>query len=390
LQCRPQPAARKNPFATSPTDADAMNDALIRIEKPALRHDSKSMRTLLDLAIERIHTAGMGDIPWADALSAVARVHNAMSAVLYTPELIVDDGGLWASHDATRASTPALRAVDATAPRAAPSEQIFSCVLPDGGEATMPQTLFALFRPRTAGPLTDDERDAATLTCRHLSLAARLWFRKRAAKHGAETLAAALGPAALLVNRDGHVLWMNRRAGEWVQSGRLALSAGNLAEIRGFRVQLPRAVRECLDGNCPRLELSTTRDCTVEMVAVPMPRVHRTGHAELSSVLIIVRDQRANGEAVAALIREFQLTQSEAELARALFSGMQVGEYAQRRQVSPATVRSQLKALLSKTGSRRQSDVVALLARMQPLLAVPGGLHYAERDTPGISLPSNG
>jgi len=58
----------------------------------------------------------------------------------------------------------------------------------------------------------------------------------------------------------------------------------------------------------------------------------------------------------------FGLTPTEAELAGSLISGLTVPECAAARRVSTNTVRSQVRALLSKTGSRRQVDLVALLS----------------------------
>ena len=135
------------------------------------------MRTLLDLAIERIYAAGMGDISWNDALAAIARSQEADSALLYAPEGIGAGAGLWALHDRRR-SWPALRAVT-MGPRAQErSEVVFSAVLADDAEHAMPATLFVLFR---AGPASHGAPQAEALeaVCRHLSLAIRLWFLKQ-------------------------------------------------------------------------------------------------------------------------------------------------------------------------------------------------------------------
>lgn len=60
----------------------------------------------------------------------------------------------------------------------------------------------------------------------------------------------------------------------------------------------------------------------------------------------------------------FALTPTEATLARWLMTGRSINEYADERGVSIQTARTQLKAVLSKTGMRRQAELVAYLARL--------------------------
>jgi len=60
----------------------------------------------------------------------------------------------------------------------------------------------------------------------------------------------------------------------------------------------------------------------------------------------------------------FGLTPAESSVTNWLVSGRTIDEYAQDRGVSPATVRSQLKTVLAKTGMSRQAQLVAALARL--------------------------
>lgn len=60
------------------------------------------------------------------------------------------------------------------------------------------------------------------------------------------------------------------------------------------------------------------------------------------------------------LARAFDVTQAEALLLRHLAQGGDVSEFAARRDVSIHTARSQLKALMSKTGTTRQADLVRM------------------------------
>ena len=57
----------------------------------------------------------------------------------------------------------------------------------------------------------------------------------------------------------------------------------------------------------------------------------------------------------------FDLTAAEARVARSLTMGQTVEEIASEKGVSPHTVRTQVRGVMEKTGSKRQADVIALL-----------------------------
>jgi DNA-binding CsgD family transcriptional regulator len=66
-----------------------------------------------------------------------------------------------------------------------------------------------------------------------------------------------------------------------------------------------------------------------------------------------------------SLMRQlFDITTAETNLASALMAGKSVEEYGAQQGLSPNTVRTQIKALLAKTGTNRQAELVALLARI--------------------------
>jgi DNA-binding CsgD family transcriptional regulator len=85
----------------------------------------------------------------------------------------------------------------------------------------------------------------------------------------------------------------------------------------------------------------------------------------LSAVLVV---SKAGGfVADPAIIRSlFDLTPSEAAIARRLASGETADEIARSTGRSVLTVRTQLKSVLAKTGTRRQSELVQLLTRLVP------------------------
>ncbi len=62
----------------------------------------------------------------------------------------------------------------------------------------------------------------------------------------------------------------------------------------------------------------------------------------------------------------FDLTPAEAKIARALGSGMTIGQIATTTGASAATVRNQVQAVFGKTGMHRQADLVGLLQGLSP------------------------
>jgi DNA-binding CsgD family transcriptional regulator len=84
-------------------------------------------------------------------------------------------------------------------------------------------------------------------------------------------------------------------------------------------------------------------------------------------VLLIFADLSARPRpAVDTLRRAFGLTRREARVASEVAAGLQLREIAALHGVGMGTVRSQLKAIFVKTGTNRQPDLVALLARLLP------------------------
>jgi len=82
-------------------------------------------------------------------------------------------------------------------------------------------------------------------------------------------------------------------------------------------------------------------------------------------VLVLVTDPDRELSFPDTVLRElYGLTTAETEIANGLLTGFSVEEIAQLRRVSVATVRSQLKPLLGKTGTRRQADLVRVLSTL--------------------------
>lgn len=85
------------------------------------------------------------------------------------------------------------------------------------------------------------------------------------------------------------------------------------------------------------------------------------GAAEV--ILITVAPAPSSSVDVVLVASMFELTPAEAKVAVALVEGLDLRKIARSHNTALETVRSQLKAIFLKTGTRRQSDLVALLLR---------------------------
>jgi DNA-binding CsgD family transcriptional regulator len=84
-----------------------------------------------------------------------------------------------------------------------------------------------------------------------------------------------------------------------------------------------------------------------------------------SSILVVTRITPPTAPAAELLQGLFDLTPAEARVAREIGEGRTVDSIAEMFGLSRETVRSQLKAVLGKTGLGRQADLAALLAGVE-------------------------
>lgn len=324
-------------------------------------HDAQ--RDLLDTAIESSYAAAVGDITWTAALAAIARALGVDRAILYTPERAADAGGLWAIHENTAGACGSVHAVGSSTGAQKGCRPVYSVALGDRS-SEHPAALFVLFA-RDSQRFGHGGPEFAEQVRRHIALAVRLWFRGQAPIRAADVLAQGLTAGVVLADGNARIAWMNRRAQAWLQEGKLAVTQGQLMGVSGIKLDVPAVVREACEGRACILG-DEAGDCVVEVVPVRSP------DGKAYSVLLLLRDRATCRSAAAGLARRFRLTPAETDLAMALWKGRLLAEYADQRSVAMSTARTQLKMLLEKTGSRRQSDVVALVARMQPLLESTG------------------
>jgi DNA-binding CsgD family transcriptional regulator len=221
------------------------------------------------------------------------------------------------------------------------------------------QARFGFGRTPASGPFPEGAKARLAALAPHLRRAAvaRMQAVTRAAAQplaseafGAVTLAAAR------YGRDGRFLGANaalhalaaRRDG-------FTLGPAGIEPVRpGDRAALAEAIR----GGGARLLPLGRRGAAVpylaEVIATPGQQV-----------LVVVKDPAsplaARAEDLAAM---FGLTEAQARLARDIAAGMTLAAHAAAEAIPAETARSRLKAVLARTGCRRQADLAALIARL--------------------------
>ncbi|MFC4456411.1 helix-turn-helix transcriptional regulator [Deinococcus sonorensis] len=233
-------------------------------------------------------------------------------------------------------------------------------------------------RPRRYGPFEAREVALFRSLVPHLQHVLRVhlqWRALRQQTHSRTVALESVDQPCLTVNAHGQLLWANRAAvtlldegdGLQVRGGvlesdepgeqpRLSAAIQRLGRSPDSARGIPRA-GEALSlvrrRAAPRLHISLLR----------VPPSDPLGPAE-GEVLLLLDSQPAEPDPLpspAVLSQRYGLTAAESRVALCVARGMTVDQIAEEGQVSPGTVRNQLKQALDKTGTHRQAALVRLL-----------------------------
>lgn len=167
----------------------------------------------------------------------------------------------------------------------------------------------------------------------------------------------------LVVDADLHVRYANRAAATILEAADgVALESDRLS-VRGKHGQseLKALVREATTGEASRAEHERTlpvprtfRESPLEVLVTP----HLNGHRNGLAFVFVADAERSLGNVEKLLVSVHGLTRTEARLAGLMAQGLNPSEAAQRMGVGITTVRSHLRQLFRKTGTRRQAELV--------------------------------
>jgi DNA-binding CsgD family transcriptional regulator len=212
----------------------------------------------------------------------------------------------------------------------------------------------------------------------HLGRAARLRLQLKedgTLPRWASAALAGLPFGLLLLNGARRVIYANRaglrllEAEDGLRIHRKELVAAVSGADRELRGLLARATAPA-NGEPPAvgdIALPRAEGRPLALSVVPLPR---SSFADLTApamlVYVLVPELKLDGieSRLAALMK---ITLAEARVARALLEGSSVAEAAAQFNVAEATVRTQLRALFTKTDNRRQPDLLRLLTMLSML-----------------------
>lgn len=190
-----------------------------------------------------------------------------------------------------------------------------------------------------------------------------------AASIGAEALNV-LSTGVAILDLRGHVLFANAIARRLFKQAAVFRCVPPLA-LALCHAESNEALRKAIADACGRTSAALQlRDAearaVVNAVVLPLSDTSEWSGAWMRRVVLLAMSELMGSHAIPDrwLSQMFGLTRTEASVANWLVSGRSIDAYAQHRGVSLETARSQLKAVLSKTGMSRQAQLVAALARL--------------------------
>lgn len=241
--------------------------------------------------------------------------------------------------------------------------------------------LISMWRGKGRPELEQDKRELLRLVMPHLQTALRVRHLIGAAEYRAKTAEALLDStptASVLLDTAGDVIYANSAAREMMdEADGLRLVSGRLAPVNGnqrqaFRSLVIGAAAGGADAAGEAIALER-RSGKRPLQVLVTPFRNGDPYRSLSRVLVLATDPEKVVHFPDAVLRAlYDLTPAETEIANGLLTGFSLDEVASLRRVSVATVRSQMKSLLGKTDTRRQGDLVRLLASLPRTVAGSG------------------
>jgi PAS domain-containing protein/DNA-binding CsgD family transcriptional regulator len=236
--------------------------------------------------------------------------------------------------------------------------------------------VIAVLRNFRQGPFGHPENATLDRLVPHLQRAARLHLRMRELRLQNQTIQAALDRlpfGVVIADATGRALIVNRAAAEMaaandgllLRDGRLA--AARTEETAALTRHIAEAVRtagrrEGEAGGSLRISRPSGRQPFALLIAPLSPDVAlASAHQEPAALILITDLERQPKVLGRRLVELFGLSPAEACLAVALAAGKRLEDVAEERGVRMPTLRTQLRAILDKTGTRRQTDLMRLI-----------------------------
>lgn len=292
-----------------------------------------------------------GWIPRSERFNRLLRAKQTgfiPDSILYTPEEMSND--------------PAYR--DMLHPRGMGWASATAIVLPTGDDMVI-----ALERAYDQGSASSAVLGSLNEVHSHLARASFVAARMQLERARAASQALALlGIPALVLADNGKVIAAN----ELIEalSGFIRWRANDRVTLTDARADtlLRDAIVTVDQDDTPAVRSFPVRHAETAMIAhlVPIRGSARDILFRCAAMFMLTPVTRPEAPSVDLIRSLFDLTPAEARVARSLAAGQTVKAIATESGTSTTTVRTHVNAVLAKTGSGRQSDVVALLTGLRP------------------------
>jgi DNA-binding CsgD family transcriptional regulator len=231
--------------------------------------------------------------------------------------------------------------------------------------------VFVAFNHGAGRPdFTDQEHRFFERYITHLSRATQSIFAHApvASALASESALHALEYGVMALDHGANIVYCNRAAEAMIAGDlRSQVSKGRLADSGELSTLFRRLL---LEGRAHAVKLVPSPGAAPVFVSgvrtrsrgdTASPFGGYLARAEPAAVLIFSLGKNKAVASPSQLMQMFGLSPAEARLAYELGGGMSVNDYAERYSVSVATARTQLRAVLHKTGEARQQDLVRML-----------------------------
>ncbi|HEX4113888.1 MAG TPA: helix-turn-helix transcriptional regulator [Stellaceae bacterium] len=235
-------------------------------------------------------------------------------------------------------------------------------------------TNLTFLRPRAAGPYRSDEIELFNLLLPHVARAAQIHrhlFTVDLTARASEQALDGLEVALLIVDRQARIRFANGaaermlRQATGIQRRDDRLRAASPRDSETLQHTILRAADTAagkgIDAGGVLPIRRAGNEPLMAMVSPLLPDKTGLGTAEPAALVLISDPSTRARPREEDLARLFGLTPAEAMLLAALVDGERVNDFAARKGISLATVKTQLQSIFGKTGQSRQSDLMRLV-----------------------------
>lgn len=251
---------------------------------------------------------------------------------------------------------------------------------PDGGKLR-----FRITRPKSAPGFNANERALCAMFLPHLRRALHMHNLLDRSESLSERYSQAIGRlsvATLVLDESGSVLRVNPVAQEILASADgLKLVGGRLeATYPSDNRELQRLIRHAFSDQARASvtsaeAMSVTRPSglvNLGLVVESIPSLEWADEKGKPAALVYIRDAASKSLASEVVTKQlFNLTKSETALAMELANGLSLEEAAEVLNIRRNTARAHLRSIFSKTGVRRQTELVRILLNSVVALGKP-------------------